>query len=70
MIGIDLPFVHGFPVVTTGSFATEDLQALLHKSGATTFGGAVAAAVAAVTRLFIAATRKSKWTRTGFGLGG
>ena len=68
MIGIDLPFVHGFPVVEGLVFSQADLQAILHKSSAVLFAGG-AAVVAAITRYFIAATNKSKWNRTGFGLG-
>ena len=69
MIGIDLPFVHGFPVVDGLVFSQADLQAIVHKSSAVLVAGAVAAVVAAITRYFIAATNKSKWNRIGYGLG-
>lgn len=69
MIGIDLPFVHGFPVVEGLVFSQADLQAMIHKSAAVLFAAAAAVVVTAITRYFVAATNKSKWNRTGFGLG-
>lgn len=69
MIGIDLSFVHGFPADPSNPLSQADLQAILHKSAAVLFANAAAAIVAAVARYFVAATNKSKWNRTGFGLG-
>lgn len=68
VIGIDLPFVHGFPDSPTNPLSQSDLQAIIHKSSAILFSAA--AVVAAIARRFyVAATNKSKWNRTGFGLG-
>lgn len=39
VLGIDLPFIHGFPIPAPGVIGNQDLLALAHKSSAVSFSG-------------------------------
>ena len=66
VIGIDLPFVHGFPA-NTSTLDQGALQAILHKSAAVLWAGVSLIVAAALTQFHTAAPAKHHWSRTRFG---
>ena len=67
VIGLDLPFVHGFPAPSGGTIETQDLLALAHKCSGITFAGGPPSIPVSPTPFFTAGTFHGGRNRTRFG---